>query len=258
MKLKNIIRSVAPYIAVAAVFVAPTLAMSIGTSMGLTGAAAAAAGSAVIGGTTAALTGGNVVKGAVAGGIGGAVSSGLQNALGSQVVGEFSGGTIQPGVIQSTFPNLSPSTVGGLARGLSSAGGSLASQLATGAKLPEALKSAGASGIAGGLSEYLYGSPTSGTGTSAESTDKQLTQMALQRTLGPTAQRVGTSTRPDSTVGSATISQSGSATQGPGSQALAQALRTDAGGPLFGGDSEGRQRRVWNVESLKLKDETGA
>jgi hypothetical protein len=258
MKLKNIIRSVAPYIAVAAVFVAPTLAMSIGTSMGLTGAAAAAAGSAVIGGTTAALTGGNVVKGAVAGGIGGAVSSGLQNALGSQVVGEFSGGTIDPGVIERTFPNLSPSQTGTLARTLSSAGGSLASQLATGAPLSQALKSAGASGIAGGLSEYLYGSPTSGTGTGADSTDKQLTQMALQRTLSPDTQRVGASTRPDSTVGSATISQSGSATQGPGSQALAQALRTDPGGPLFGSDSEGKQQRVWNVESLKLKDEMGA
>lgn len=258
MGWKSFFKSVAPVVAVVAVFVAPTLAASIGSAMGLTGTAAVAAGSAVIGGTTAALSGGNVAKGALAGGIGGAVSSALQGSLGSQITGEYSGAAVRPGIIQSTFPELSPASSGALARGLSSAGGSLASQLATGAKLPEALKSAGASGIAGGLSEYLYGSPTSGTGTSADSTDKQLTQMALQRTLGPTAQRVGTSTRPDSTVGSATISQSGSATPGPGSAALAQALRTDPGGPLFGTDSEGRQRRVWNVESLKLKDETGA
>jgi len=258
MGWKSFFKAVAPVVAVVAVFVAPTLAASIGTSMGLTGTAAVAAGSAVIGGTTAALSGGNIAKGAIAGGIGGAVSSGLQNALGSQVVGEFSGGTVQPGVIQSTFPELSPATTGALARGFSSAGGSLASQLATGAPLSQALKSAGASGIAGGLSEYLYGSPTSGTGAGADSTDKQLTQMGLQRILSPDTQRVGTSTRPDSTVGSATIAQSGSATPGPGSQALAQALRTDPGGPLFGSDSEGKQQRVWNVESLKLKDEMGA
>jgi hypothetical protein len=44
----------------------------------------------------------------------------------------------------------------------------------------------------------------------------------------------------------------------PGSQALAQALRVDSGTTLFGSDKEGRRRPVWNVESLKLKDEMGA
>ena len=121
-----------------------------------------------------------------------------------------------------------------------------------------ALKSAGASGIAGGISEYLYGSPTSGTGTSADTSDKQLTQMLLQRSLGPSTQRVGTTTTPSSTVGAPTTGQAAAQAPGPGSAALAQALRTDPGAPLFGTDSEGRQRRVWNVESLKLKDETGA
>jgi hypothetical protein len=258
MGWKSFFRAVAPVVAVVAAFVAPTLAVSIGEALGATGAAAAATGSAVISGTTAALTGGNVAKAALGGAVGGVVSSGLQNTLGSQVVGEFSGGTVQPGVIQSTFPELSPATTGALARGFSSAGGSLASQLATGVPLSQAVKQAGATGLAGGISEYLYGSPTSGTGTGADTPDKQLAQTLLQRSLGPTTQRVGTSTRPDSTVGSATIAQSGSATPGPGSQALAQALRTDPGGPLFGGDSEGKQRRVWNVESLKLKDEMGA
>ena len=44
----------------------------------------------------------------------------------------------------------------------------------------------------------------------------------------------------------------------PGSQALAQALRTgDVGDPLFG--RKGKSNRpVWNVESLRTKDETGA
>ncbi len=44
----------------------------------------------------------------------------------------------------------------------------------------------------------------------------------------------------------------------PGSQALAQALRVDSGTALFGSDKEGRRKPVWNVESLKLKDEMGA
>lgn len=47
-------------------------------------------------------------------------------------------------------------------------------------------------------------------------------------------------------------------TAAPGSQALAQALRVDSGTALFGSDKEGRRRPVWNVESLKLKDEMGA
>ena len=44
----------------------------------------------------------------------------------------------------------------------------------------------------------------------------------------------------------------------PGSQALAQALRTgDVGDPLFG--RKGKSNRpVWNIESLRTKDETGA
>jgi hypothetical protein len=44
----------------------------------------------------------------------------------------------------------------------------------------------------------------------------------------------------------------------PGSQALAQALRTDSGAALFGSEKEGKRRNVWNVESLKYKDEMGA
>ena len=45
---------------------------------------------------------------------------------------------------------------------------------------------------------------------------------------------------------------------GVGSQALAQALRVDAGAPIFGGEKKGKRRNVWNIESLRTKDETGA
>lgn len=241
MKLKNIVRAVAPIAAVFAPIIAPTVFSGV-------------LGGALLGGATAAISGGDILKGAVTGGIGGAVSSGLQGALGSQAVGEFSGAAVQPGAIEATFPGLSPASTASLARGLSTAGGSLASQLAGGAPLPQALKQAGATGISGGISEYLYGTPTS----ASESAAKQATTTGLQRLLSPATQYVGTTTRPDSTVGGVGTGQTASQAPGPGSAALAQALRTDPGAPLFGTDSEGRQRKVWNVESLKLKDETGA
>ena len=45
----------------------------------------------------------------------------------------------------------------------------------------------------------------------------------------------------------------------PGSSALAQALRVgDVGAPIFGGEKEGRRRNVWNIKSLRVKDETGS
>ena len=45
----------------------------------------------------------------------------------------------------------------------------------------------------------------------------------------------------------------------PGTQALAQALRIgDPGESLFASGKEGKQRDVWNLASLKVKDETGA
>lgn len=84
-------------------FIAPGVGSAIGASMGLTGTAAAMAGSAVIGGATAALTGGDPLKGAILGGlgsglgeaVGGAANSGLglnlgtagQNVLGNALVG---------------------------------------------------------------------------------------------------------------------------------------------------------------------------
>jgi hypothetical protein len=57
-------------------------------------------------------------------------------------------------------------------------------------------------------------------------------------------------------VGPRTYDLDGSS--GPGSAALAQALRVDAGAPIFGGEKKGKRRNVWNIESLRNIDETGA
>ena len=44
----------------------------------------------------------------------------------------------------------------------------------------------------------------------------------------------------------------------PGSSALAQALRTDLGAPIFGGDKDKEGRKSgWNVESLRYMGDTG-
>jgi len=56
-------------------FIAPGLGTTIGSAMGLTGTAAAMAGSALIGGASSALTGGNFLQGAVMGGLGGGLGN---------------------------------------------------------------------------------------------------------------------------------------------------------------------------------------
>ena len=62
-------------------------------------------------------------------------------------------------------------------------------------------------------------------------------------------------TTPTSSTGS-TITTTGQGAS-PGSQALAQALRVDPGATLGGGDQKAPQN-VWNLASLRVKDETGS
>ena len=97
-------------------FIAPGVGSAIGASMGLTGTAAAMAGSAVIGGATSALTGGDPLKGAILGGlgsglgemVGGAANSGLglnlgtagQNVLGNALVGGGMGAATGQGFLK--------------------------------------------------------------------------------------------------------------------------------------------------------------
>ena len=66
-------------------FIAPGVGTAIGASMGLTGTAAAIAGSAIIGGGTAALTGGDPLKGAILGGLGGGLGEAIGGAANSSL-----------------------------------------------------------------------------------------------------------------------------------------------------------------------------
>ena len=73
-------------------------------------------------------------------------------------------------------------------------------------------------------------------------------------TTGITAQSTG----PSPTALGSPITGEATGVDGAAASALAQALRVgDPGAPLFGTEESGQQRPVWNVASLKFKDETG-
>ena len=62
----------------------------------------------------------------------------------------------------------------------------------------------------------------------------------------------GTTATPTATAAPTQSISPTQTTAGPGTQALAQALRVgDAGAPIFGGDKEGCKKAGWNVESLR-------
>lgn len=59
-------------------------------------------------------------------------------------------------------------------------------------------------------------------------------------------------------VSAGSITTTGQAGTTPGTQALGQALRVDPGATLGGGDQTKPQENVWNLQSLRVKDETGS
>lgn len=54
------------------------------------------------------------------------------------------------------------------------------------------------------------------------------------------------------------VTSTGQSGTTPGTQALGQALRVDPGATLGGGDQTKPQENVWNLQSLRVKDETGS
>ena len=190
--------------------------------------ASAAGMGALKGGLTSAVTGGDVGKGILSGGVGGAVGSAV-------------GPGIREGV-SSIFPSFAAPAI---------------SKGAT-----EAVKGI-AGGVASGLTDYIVGA-TKDDAKAPDSISNQveragvqygITQLMGQDTgVTPRSTAAGSTTttgQPGVTAGEASVGS-------PGSAALAQALRVDPGAPSYGGQGEGEQKPVWNLASLKLKDETGA
>ena len=146
---------------------------------------------------------------------------------------------------EAGIPTVTKSTISGAASG--------ATQAAFSGKDPltGALKGA----VTGGGSEYLSelaGQP----GSLAADVTRQFSGQALSRALSDR----GTTFTPTYTTtptAPTSVTTTGAGTT-PGSSALAQALRTDLGAPIFGGDKDKEGRKSgWNVESLRYMGDVG-
>lgn len=160
--LKKLVKVVAP---IALSVVAPGLGTAIGAAIGLSGAAASIAGSALIGGTVSKLSGGSFTQGAlggaIGGGLGGAVGSAANEALGLGLggAGQTALGGALTGAAQGALSGTG-ALQGALGGGLSAYGGSIGG--ATGRAL------AGLGGAAMGGGDALRGALGSLAGYGAE------------------------------------------------------------------------------------------
>jgi hypothetical protein len=229
-KWKEVLKVAIPLALIAMPYLAPGLVNAVGTALTVEGASAAtvqAVGQAAISGATTAAMGGkpaDVAKAALGGFVGSEVSSALPADL--------------PKPVSS---------------GISSAVGSLAS-----GKSPEqALQT----GLISGLTSAVLPAPAP---------DASLGDVALY-SAGKTALGQGLNQlfKPSTSYGggqpsgggapqpSTSVTTTGAGTS-PGSSALAQALRTDLGAPIFGGDKEtGGTKSGWNIESLRYMGNSG-
>jgi len=253
---------------VATVYAGPAVGSAILGQMGVVGASAAttaAVGAAAIGGATsavnAAVAGGNVEDVLKAGAIGAA----------SSAAGSVAGAQLPPGTsaaARGAVQGATSGAAGSALRGQDVGRGALIGGVSggVGAGVREGLIDPnigdveaqeggfyGQEGVAGtstGLSPEL----ARFIGSAAGNTAAQLTA----QNLAPS--QTGTQAPPPTGQVSTPPPMGDATTTGqpaPGSSALAQALR--AGSPVIGGgDGETSARPVWNIASLRVKDETGS
>jgi len=133
-KFKNFLRKVAPVVLIAAMIVNPGIAMSVGTSMGFSGAAAAAAGAATIQtGVSLALgaTPEQAIKAGAIAGITAGVGSEVAGATGSNVVGGATGSAVGTAAAGGSSQDIiRNAAAGGVANGLADAGSASAGKAA--------------------------------------------------------------------------------------------------------------------------------
>jgi hypothetical protein len=197
------------------------LAGTMGETIG-TAALSGAIGGGVAGATQASLYGGDVRKGFLRGAEAGAISQGVSEGLG-------------PGLTSLTGSE----TAG---KALASGAGSAAAGEAMGMKPKEALKSGAITSATNML--FPDTKDASRAGQVATAMERQFAGNVINQLLSPSNQPTYQPTYTQQTY---------APSPGPGSQALAQALRIgDAGSPVFGGGKEDtRKRSGWNVESLR-------
>ena len=253
---------------VATIYAGPQVGAAIMNSMGVVGASAAttaAVGAAAIGGATgavnAAVAGGNVEDVLKAGAISAAASA----------AGSVAGGQLPPGssaaargAVQGATSGAAGSAlrgqdvgrgalIGGAAGGVAGAVTSGLTDTSIGDVEAQEGGFYGEEGVAGtstGFSPELARFVGSAAGrTAAQLTAQNLAPSPTGRQAQPPSGQV--STPPP--MGDATTTGQ----PAPGSSALAQALR--AGSPVIGGGGEQTTGRpVWNIASLRVKDETGS
>jgi hypothetical protein len=133
-KFKSFLKKIAPVIMIAAVIVNPAIAMSVGTSMGFSGAAAAAAGAATIQtGVSLALgaTPEQAIKAGAIAGVTAGVGSEVAGATGSNVVGGATGSAVGTAAAGGSSQDIiRNAAAGGVANGLADAGSASAGKAA--------------------------------------------------------------------------------------------------------------------------------
>jgi len=248
---------------------------SLGTSAAATGVSTATVGAAAIGGSTSAVNAaiqGKNVEGILKAGAIGAASS----AIGSEVAGAVGGGE-QAGPFLDASGNVVQGPSTGATELLGPSGGRIAGSGAGGAASGftraqlsgQNLERSGQQALIGGAT----GAITSAIGEGFRETGALPEDVRLAKSLsGPFVSRsvadLFTPQRPSSQVG-----QTGPSTQfvgsapttgepAPGTAALGQALRIGSGEPgapiESPGGGESTSRPVWNIASLRVKDETGS
>lgn len=193
--LKKFLKTILP---IAINFIAPGLGAAIGGAIGLGGTAAAVVGNAIIGGASSALTGGNVLQGALMGGLGsglGSLAGGAANKmlglnlgntgqalLGSGLVGGVAGAATGQGFLKGALQGVAGGAVGQLAggmsgptafqQGLGAAGQTFGQALTAGYDPKSALAAGALSGLATGIrykpSEAAVDGMRNGQGSTSE------------------------------------------------------------------------------------------
>jgi hypothetical protein len=228
-------------VAIATGGVGAAVAEGVGAAAGSVEAAtiSGAVSGAIGGAAGAAVSGGNIGQGILFGGL----SGGVGGAVGSELTGTAK----EPGPLAD-----SPS----LAKGIGGAVGQTTGALASGQPVGKALETGLIGGTATGLSNYIVGSGTDTASTLERGAISSGISQGLGSALGLNQTQAPTQTA--STFVPSTTTTTGQGGVTPGSQALGQALRVDPTATLGGGDQTSTPQNVWNVASLRVKDETGA
>ena len=146
------------------------------------------------------------------------------------------------------MPSVATSTIGGATTG--------ATRAALSGKSARDVATSGLAGgfISGGAQEASQAAGTQ-PGSLAEFGVQTIARQSLSDIVGGKSLPAGYTPTTASTPTSVTTTGAGAA---PGSSALAQALRTDLGAPIFGGDKDKESPKSgWNVESLRYMGNSG-